>query len=65
MTSRIQRLRTQSLTTEPWLSAERAEIVTDVYRDARGLSAPMLRAETFRRLMEGKTVCINEGELIV
>ncbi|MBM3475062.1 MAG: glycyl radical protein, partial [Armatimonadetes bacterium] len=34
-------------------------------RDARGLSAPMLRAETFRRLMEGKTVCINEGELIV
>jgi len=65
MTDRVRQLREQSLSTEPWLSTERAEIVTDVYREARGLSAPRLRAETFRRLMEEKTVCINEGELIV
>jgi pyruvate formate-lyase/glycerol dehydratase family glycyl radical enzyme len=65
MTERVRNLREQSLAAEPWLSTERAEIVTEVYRNARGLSAPMLRAEVFRRLMEEKTVCINEGELIV
>lgn len=65
MTERVRRLREQSLNIEPWLSTERAEIVTDTYRNACGLSPPMLRAEVFRRLMEEKTICINEGELIV
>jgi formate C-acetyltransferase len=65
MTERVRKLREQSLSTEPWISAERAAIVTDVYEAARGLSAPRLRAETFRQLLERKTVCINEGELIV
>jgi len=65
MTERVRKLREASLAAEPWVAEERARIVTDVYREARGLSAPMLRAETFRRLMEEKTVYIGEGELIV
>ena len=65
MTERVRRLRAQSLETTPWISAERAEIVTDVYRNARGLSVPRLRAEVFRRLMAGKAISIGEGELIV
>jgi len=65
MTDRVRKLRQQSLDTTPWISAERAEIVTDVYRHARGPSVPMLRAETFRRLMAEKAISIGEGELIV
>ncbi|MGQ9733316.1 MAG: pyruvate formate lyase family protein, partial [Candidatus Zipacnadales bacterium] len=65
MTDRVRRLREESLSIKPWLSTERAEIVTEVYRTARGLSAPLLRAEVFRRLMEEQTVHISEGELIV
>ncbi len=67
MTERVRKLRQQSLDTETWLSTERAEIVTEVYREAVGvgLSVPMLRARVFQRLMEEKTVCINDGELIV
>jgi len=67
MTERVAKLRQQSLDTEPWFSAERARIVTEVYREAGGvgLSAPMLRALVFRRLMEEKTIYLGEGELIV
>src|SRR5512142_2795094 len=65
MTERIRRLRAASLAARPCISDERARIVTDVYRDARGLSTPMLRAEVFRRLMAEKAVCVAEDELIV
>ena len=67
MTDRVEALRRESLDVEPWISGERAKIVTEEYRRAVGvgLSAPMLRAGVFRRLMEQKTVHIGEGELIV
>ena len=65
MNERVRALREASLKARPFISTERAEIVTDVYRDARGLSAPMLRALVFQRLMERKPVCIGDGELIV
>ncbi|MFQ5807994.1 MAG: trans-4-hydroxy-L-proline dehydratase [Armatimonadota bacterium] len=67
MTERVRKLREQSVGTEPWISTERAQIVTEAYREAVGVghSAPMVRALVFRRLMEEKTVCINDGELIV
>jgi formate C-acetyltransferase len=65
MTERVQRLRMQSLDTAPSISAERAMIVTEAYRTAGFHSAPAMRALVFRRIMEEKTVCINEGELIV
>jgi pyruvate formate-lyase/glycerol dehydratase family glycyl radical enzyme len=65
MNERVQKLRQSSLEEKPWLSTERAEIVTDVYRRAGPVSMPILRAMTFQALMERKTVSIGEGELIV
>ncbi len=66
MNERVTRLRDQSLSTKPYISIERARLVTDVYRQYAGkVSAPMLRAYTFARLMEQKQVYIGEGELIV
>jgi len=66
MNERIKMLRLQSETTTPTISIERALLVTEAYREHYGkVSVPMLRALAFKNLMEKKTICINDGELIV
>ena len=66
MTERVARLRQQSLDAIPTISTERAELMTEFYRQNLGpVSAPVRRALAFQYLMEHKTICINEGELIV
>ena len=65
MTERVKKLREQSVNAVPCVSTERARIVTEFYKEAQFLSAPMRRALTFRRIMEQKEICINDGELIV
>jgi trans-4-hydroxy-L-proline dehydratase len=65
MNERVARLRQESLDTKPWLSTERAILVSDYYRNTRTVSAPMQRAEAFRYLMEHKTIYIGGDELIV
>ncbi len=66
ITERVARLREQSLQTPPTLSTERAELITEFYRQDLGpISAPMRRALAFRYLMEHKSIYIGEGELIV
>lgn len=66
MNERVKKLRNQSVKTIPYISIERAELVTEAYKKYYGkVSVPMLRALTFKHLMENKTVCINPGELIV
>ena len=63
---RIQKLRKQSVTTEPTLSIERAQLVTEAYKKHLGsVSTPVLRALTFKHILENKKLCINDGELIV
>jgi len=66
MSERVVRLRQQSLGAHPTISTERAELLTEFYRQDVGLvSVPVHRALAFRYLMEHKAICINEGELIV
>ncbi len=66
VTQRVQKLREQSLNAVPTLSIERAQLVTEAYKKYEGkVSIPVLRALTFKHLCENKTICINEGELIV
>jgi formate C-acetyltransferase len=65
MTDRVARLRAQSLNTKPWLSIERAALLTDFYARARIASTPILRARALEYVMEHKTIYIGEGELIV
>jgi trans-4-hydroxy-L-proline dehydratase len=65
-TARVKKLRAQSEQTAPEISLERAVLVTEVYKHNYGqVSAPLLRALTFKQLMEKKTICINDGELLV
>ena len=66
MNERIQKLRQQSETEAPSISIERAVLVTEAYEKYWGkVSIPVLRALTFKYIMENKTICINDGELIV
>jgi formate C-acetyltransferase len=65
MTERVARLRQASLETRPWLSIERAALLTEFYRQSEPCSEPVLRARAFHYLMERKTICISPGELIV
>ena len=63
---RVDRLRRESLDAKPFVSTERAELMTEYYRQNTDLgSAPMRRAQAFRHLMEHKTVYIGPDELIV
>ena len=67
MTSRIQLLREQSLNAVNRISAERGLLITEFYKNqlAFGDSIPVQRAKSFRYLLENKSICINELELIV
>ncbi|MBN2137093.1 MAG: glycyl radical protein [Sedimentisphaerales bacterium] len=67
MNERVSRLRKESVETRPYISTERAELITEFYKSdiAEGKSAVVTRALVFKHLMENKAVCINDGELIV
>jgi len=66
MTERVRKLRQQSLETVESISIERAELLTEFYKQDLGLmSVPVQRAMAFAYLMEHKSIAIYEGELIV
>ncbi len=67
MNERIKRLREESISTRPFLSPERALLLTHFYKSesSPAISSPMKRALAFRYLLENKEIYIGEGELIV
>ncbi len=65
-TERTKKLRQQSVDTEPHISTERAYWFTQAYKKYEGsVDIPVLRALAFKMYMENRTLCINDGELIV
>ena len=67
ISTRVKKLRDQSLNAVEKISAERALLITQFCKsdEARELSAPVKRARAFEYLLKNKRICINEGELIV
>jgi pyruvate formate-lyase/glycerol dehydratase family glycyl radical enzyme len=65
MTERVAQLRQASLDTKPWLSLERAALLTEFYRQAPPLSPPMLRAAALQYILERRAIYIGPEELIV
>lgn len=67
MVSRIEYLRNQSLNALNCISAERALLMTEFYRDhlAFGDSVPVQRAKSLDYVLSHKSICINDLELIV
>ncbi len=66
MNPRVQKLRQQSLDAIPSITAERARLLTDFYKnEPRRASLPVQRARAFYHILDNKEICINAGELIV
>lgn len=67
LSERIKRLREESISAEPSISSERAELITEFYQkqETRVQSIPLQRAMAFKYILENKALCINDGELIV
>jgi pyruvate formate-lyase/glycerol dehydratase family glycyl radical enzyme len=66
ITERVAHLREQSRAAIPSLSTERAELLTEFYKQSRApASASVQRALAFQHLLEHKTIYISDGELIV
>ncbi|ACB86039.1 trans-4-hydroxy-L-proline dehydratase [Natranaerobius thermophilus] len=66
MSPRVKKLREQSVSKNPKVSVERAILVTQAYKKYDGnVSIPILRALTFKHILENKSISINDGELIV
>jgi formate C-acetyltransferase len=66
MNDRIKKLRKQSVDTQAHIYMERAKIMTETYKEYEGtVSIPELRALCLKNYFSKKTLCINEGELIV
>ncbi|MHA1989937.1 MAG: trans-4-hydroxy-L-proline dehydratase [Candidatus Hodarchaeales archaeon] len=67
MTDRIKKLREQSVEAKPFLSHERAKILTDFYKSGQfeRHSIPVGRALALKNLFESKTIYIGDNELIV
>jgi len=67
MNKRIKKLRTQSRRAIPYLSLERALLITEFYKNgaAHKYSAPVARAKAFEYILKNKEICFNDDELIV
>ena len=65
MTPRVQRLRQASLDTRPWISAERATLVTEAIDRAAPLPAPLQRSAVLSHILDHKKLYLGADELIV
>ncbi|MBY9021188.1 MAG: formate C-acetyltransferase/glycerol dehydratase family glycyl radical enzyme, partial [Candidatus Lokiarchaeota archaeon] len=67
MNERIKKLRKQSRSAIPYLSLERALLITEFYKKgaAQLYSIPVSRAKAFQYILENKDICFNDDELIV
>ena len=65
MNERVARLRRETLETKPWVSMERAALLTEFYGNDKTTSIPIRRARAFEYVMEHKKVYIGPDDLIV
>ncbi len=67
MNSRIHKLREETLQAVNRLSAERGLLVTQFYKELSAAedAVPVQRAKAFEYILRHKSICINDGELIV
>ncbi len=67
MNERIRKLRTQSVETSPYITSERAELITEFYQSGafERHSVPVARALALAHYLDRKAIYIGDGELLV
>jgi len=65
--TRVGKLREQSVKMKPYVTSERAVLITEFYKNnvASQSSPPVQRALAFKHVLENKAIYIGDGELIV
>lgn len=65
LTQRMDHFRNQVLDEKPYIDAERAQIVTDVYKNNQHLPRVLLRAVMLKEILEKMSIYIEDDTLIV
>jgi pyruvate formate-lyase/glycerol dehydratase family glycyl radical enzyme len=67
MNERIRKLRNKSLSIKPYVSSERALLITEFYESgmAARVSIPVARALVFDYILKKKKIYVDDGELII
>ena len=65
MNDRVACLRQKSLDEHPWLSIERAALITEFYQQCTETSVPIRRALALQYVLENKSIYIGDRELII
>jgi len=65
LTDRVKKRKEEYLTTKPHVSAERSCLATESWKETEGEPLDIRRAKLFKKIMEGISVHIEDGELIV
>jgi len=65
--NRIKKLRKESIKAIPYITPERALLITEFYKSdiAGSVSPPIRRALAFKYILANKSICINDNELII
>jgi len=62
---RVQKLKERLINTSPSITAEREEMVKEVYEDYKNETIEILRARALEKILNGISISINDDELIV
>lgn len=65
LSPRVRRLLDNFHAARPEVFAERATLVTQAYAETEGQPMPLRRAKMMKRILDGVTVLIRDGELVV
>ncbi|MBI2957308.1 MAG: pyruvate formate lyase family protein, partial [Chloroflexi bacterium] len=65
LTDRVRKRKEEWFDARPHVDAERARLVTESWKETEDEPAVIRRAKLFKKIMEGISVTIREGELIV
>jgi formate C-acetyltransferase len=65
LTDRVKKRKEEYLAATPHISAERSHLVTESWKETEGEPLDIRRAKLFKKIMEGISVSIRDGELIV
>jgi pyruvate formate-lyase/glycerol dehydratase family glycyl radical enzyme len=67
LNQRIKKLREESINAVPYITPERALLITEFYLSniSNSMSAPLKRALVFEHFLSNRTIYIHDGELIV
>lgn len=64
-TARIESIKEHFLATTPEICVERAQLITESYKETEGQPMPIRRAKALEKILNGMTVLIEKDELIV